>query len=144
MKKRVIIFILALAALLAFQYKVVVPYVYDVASSDLFLEDSGDESNRISSETLMTEAAFQQCNSYIANELAPDQTFTFPEKPINAFSLGSYRYIVNADLEITPQDAAMFIKRYACRIKYENGDDTTGLSDIENWSIDGISGLDNL
>ena len=144
MKKGVIVFIIALAALLAFQYKVVVPFIYDIASSDLFLEDSGDEINRISSETLMTGAAFQQCNSYIANELYPDLTITFSEKPINAFGLGSYRYIINADLEIMPEDAATFIKRYACRIQYENGDDTTGLSDIENWSIEGLSGLDNL
>ena len=144
MKKGVIVFILALAALLAFQYKVVVPYVYDIASSDLFLEDTGDELNRISADTLMTGAAFQQCNSYIANELYPDLSLTFSEKPINAFGLGAYRYIINADLEIMPKDAAMFIKRYACRIKYENGGDTTGLSDIENWSVEGVSGLDNL
>ena len=144
MKKGFILFVIALVALLVFQYKVVVPIVYDIVSSDLFLEDSGDEINRISSETLMTDAAFRQCNSYIANELYPELTITFSEKPINAFGMGNYRYIINADLEIMPEDAAAFIKRYACRIQYENGDDTTGLSNIENWSIEGISGLDDL
>ena len=142
MKKRVILFIIALAALLAFQYKLVIPFVRDIASSDLFLEDTGDELNRFSADTLMTDAAYQQCNFYVVNEFFTDQSINFTAKPINAFGLGAYRYIINADIEIMPKDEANYNKRYACRIKYENEGDTTGLSEPDNWSVEGISGLE--
>jgi len=143
-KNKVFLFVVGLIALLAFQYKVVMPFLYDIAASDLFLEDSADKLDRVSTNTLMTDSAFSQCNKYIANELFPEHSFTFPEQPLNAFSLGNYEYLINADIEILPADAAAFTKRYACRIKYENDDDTTVLTDITNWSINGLSGLDDI
>jgi hypothetical protein len=143
-KNKIFLFVICLIALLAFQYKVVMPVLYDIAASDFFLEDSDDKLNRVSTNTLMTDNAFSQCNSYIANELFPEHSFTFPEQPLNAFSLGNYRYLINADIEILPADAASFTKRYACRIKYENEDDTSDLTDISNWSINGVSGLDDI
>ncbi len=144
MKRNFIVLIVGLAVLLAFQAKVIVPFVKDIASSDLFLEDSGDESNRISTSNLMTNEAFNQCNTYIANEVLSDDTVRFPEKPINAFSLGNFRYVINADIDIQPTDSASFTRRYVCRIKYSNDEDSTGTADPENWSVDGISGLDDI
>ncbi len=144
MNNKLILFFIILIALLAFQAKVIMPIVYDIAASDIFLEDSGDEVNRISTDTAMTEAAYKQCNFYIANELLPEHTFTFSKQPLNAFSLGNYAYVINADLKIMPNNAASFTRRYVCRIKYLNEDDNTGISDFENWSIDGFSGLDNI
>ena len=143
-KNKVFLFVVGLIALLAFQYKVVMPILYDIAASDFFLVDSDDKLDRVSTNTLMTDNAFSQCNSYIANDLFPEHSFTFPEQPLNAFSLGNYEYLINAYIEILPADAAAFTKRYACRIKYENEDDTTGLADISNWSIKGLSGLDDI
>ncbi len=143
MKKNIYFLIGGLALLLAFQAKVVTPIVYDIAASDFFLEDSGDEANRTSSTTLMTDSAFTQCNSYIANEVLSDDSISFSEKPINAFGLGNFRYVINADIEIQPTDSAAHTRRYVCRIQYTEGDDTTALSDPDNWSIDGISGLDD-
>jgi len=141
MKRNITFLIIGLVALLAFQAKVVMPYVYDIAASDLFLEDSGDESLRTSTSNEMTTAAFLQCNNYIADEILPDNTISFPTTPINAFSLGNFRYVVNADIDIQPADSASFIKRYVCRIQYSDGDDKTGLLNSDNWSIDGLSGL---
>lgn len=144
MKNKFFIFLIGLIVLLTFQAKVIMPFVYDVISSGLFLEDSGDEKHRTSTDTPMTSKAFQQCNNYISNELFTEHTFTFSQQPINAFSLGNYEYIINADVEISPADAASFSKRYACRIKYLNKDDLDGVSDLENWSINGLSGLDDI
>jgi hypothetical protein len=144
MNSKMILFFIILIALLAFQAKVIMPILFDIASSDIFLEDSGDEANRLSTNTTMTDTAYNQCNFYIANDLLPEHTFTFPKQPLNAFSLGNYSYVINADFDIIPNDAASFTRRYVCRIKYLNEDDNTGISDFENWSIDGLSGLDNI
>ena len=144
MKRNLIVLIVGLIILLTFQAKVIMPFVQDIASSGLFLEDSGDEANRTSSSNLMTNAAFNQCNTHIANEVLSDDTISFPEKPINAFSLGNFRYVINADIDIQPADSASFTRRYVCRIQYTNGEDSTATADPENWSVDGISGLDNI
>jgi hypothetical protein len=30
-----------------------------------------------------------------------------------------------------------------CRISYKNGDDTSGASELSNWSLDGLSKVDD-
>ena len=144
MKNKVFLFIIALIALLVFQSKVIMPFVQDIASSDLFLEDSGDEMNRVSDQNQMTIEAFRQCNTHISTEVLPNASLTFPEHSINAFSLGNYQYVINADLEILPANAPAFTRKYVCRIKYLNGSDTTGLPVADNWSVEATSGLDDL
>ena len=141
MKFKFLFFIICLVALFAFQAKVVMPIVYDIVASDFFLEDSGDEVNRTSSSTLMTNAAFNQCNTYVANDVLSDHTITFPKSPLNAFSLGNFRYVINADIDIQPADAAVFTRRYVCRIQYDN-DDSSEASNSDSWTIEGFSGLD--
>lgn len=144
MNKKFFIFVAALILLLVFQIKLVMPFVYDIISSDLFLEDLGDDKSSISVNTQMTDSAFDQCNFFIANELYPDHTFTFSSQPLNAFKLGSFQYVINADVEILPPNAASFTKKYVCRIKYHNQHDTSGIADFANWSVDGLSGLDDI
>ena len=143
-KLKMFLFIISLIALLAFQAKVVLPFVQDIASSNLFMEDTGDEENRTSTLNGMTEAAFSQCNEYIATEILPETTLTFPLNPLNAFSLGAFQYVINADVEIIPANAASFTRRYVCRIKYLNGSDQLGVAQSENWSVYATSGLDNI
>ncbi len=143
MKNKIFLFIVCLALLLVFQAKVVMPLVYDIVASDLFLEDTGDEFNPRTTTSLMTESAYMQCNNHIANEFFLDSTIAFSKHPLNAFHLGAYQYLVNADIEITPADNASYTRRYACRIKYLKGDDTSMVSEAENWSVYGISGLDD-
>ena len=144
MKNKVFLFVACLVLLLVFQAKVVVPFAYDIAASDIFLEDSGDEASRISTNNNMTNEAFEQCNNHIANEiLADDYTLIFAKTPANAFSLGSYRYVINADIEIQPTDGASFRRLYVCRIKYSMTDDSDP-SIADNWSVEGLSGLNDV
>ncbi len=142
MNKKFFLVILALIALLVFQVKIVMPFVTEVATSDLFLEDITEEQIRMSASSSMSIMGFDHCNSYIANDLLADYTLTFPSKPINSFGLGNFGYVVNADLEILPSSGAAITRKYVCRIKYDK--DSNNPTDIENWSIVGISGLDDL
>ncbi|MCK5830289.1 MAG: hypothetical protein KAH20_08305 [Methylococcales bacterium] len=142
-KKKILILVIGIIALLSLQAKVVMPLIYDIAASDLFLEDTGSEKNRISSSTSMTDNAFEQCNLYITTETFPDSPITFSEKPIGAFALGNYEFIINSELEISPPDEAAYTQKYACKIKYLNKDDLSNISNPESWSISGISGLDS-
>lgn len=144
MNKKFFLVIIALIALLVFQIKVVIPFVTNIASSDLFLEDSGDEQNRLSASTIMTSAAYGQCNSYIENEILNNYTLTFAAKPLNVFGLGNFQYVMNADVEIMPATGMPVFKRYACLIKYHKGSDGSGLANVDNWSVEGISGLDDI
>lgn len=143
MKTKFIIFVVCLVLLLAFQSKLIMPVVYDIIASDFFMEDTGDELNPRATTTTMTDSAYLQCNNHIANDIFPDSSVSFTNAPLNAFQLGAFQYLVNADIEIIPANSAAYTKRYACRIKYLNNDDTSGISDSNNWSIYGISGLDD-
>jgi hypothetical protein len=145
MNKNFLLFIVCLVALLVFQVKAVMPLIYDIVASDFFLEDSGDEENRISTTNALTINAFDQCNNHITKLLSPENSVSFSEKAINSFSLGNFQYVINADVEITPENATPLNRRYVCRIKYlEGADSSANLSISENWSVDGLSGLDNL
>lgn len=140
------ILIFGLATLFLTQQKIVMPFVYKVVASDLFLVDSNDKASQSPISTHLTELAFNNCNKHIKDELAPKLSITFPDKPINAWSLGNYQYVINA--EITTASSADPSKtnthKYACRITYKNGDDQEGVADINNWTIDGLSGLENM
>lgn len=144
MKIKAILFIVGLIGLILFQSKLIMPLVYDVASSDLFLEDNGDDMQRHSENTKMTEHAFRQCNAYVSEEYLEGYSLQYSAAPINAFSIGNYQYVINANIEISPADAASFSRLYVCRIKYDNGSDNSGVTSLDNWSVDGISGLDNI
>ncbi|WKJ90099.1 hypothetical protein QZJ86_19130 [Methylomonas montana] len=140
-KKKIIIFALCLAALLAIQIKFFLPFMYDIAASDLFLVESKDAANPMSISTDMTALAFAHCNTYIKNNADEDQSFSFPTQATNAWTLGNYEYIVNADVEISSKDSPSAVRHYACRIQYSKGDDTSGVNDFDNWNIEGVGGL---
>ncbi len=141
---KVILFVLCLVGLIALQAKVVLPLVYDVVSSDLFLEESDDEGSVDTISNDMTGYAFDQCNQYIADDLGSDFSVSFSSQPINAWGMGNYEYVINADIDLTPPNAQSFTRRYVCRIKYEMESDQSGITNPENWSVGGISGLDDL
>ncbi len=84
------------------------------------------------------------CNNYIKSQLGPDTSISFPEKPLNAWSLGNYQYVINAEIDITSATASTTTKKYVCRINYKNGDNAEGSLDFTNWSIEGLSGLDSI
>jgi hypothetical protein len=144
MKKYSILFLIAgIAALLLITQKIILPLVYDVAKSDAFLIESKDQGSQMPLKNSMTALAFMHCNNYIKAELGADFTITFPEKPLNSWSLGNYEYVVNAEATITNASNTT-TKKYACRIAYENGDNLDGAHDFSNWSIVGIDGIDEI
>ncbi|MDO9271187.1 MAG: hypothetical protein Q7T96_18945 [Methylobacter sp.] len=143
-KYSIIIFIVALTTLLLIQSKVIMPFVYKIVQSDLFLVDSKDQGGQSPISTPLTKLAFIHCNSYIKSKLGPDVSISFPENPLNAWSLGNYQYVINAEIDITDPTAGTVTKKYICRINYKNGDNDEGSLDFSNWSIEGLSGLDSI
>jgi len=141
-KYRTTIFIAGLAILLLSQYKLIMPFIYKVVSSDLFLVDSKDQASQLPISTPLSGIAFMHCNNYIKSELGSDVSVAFPEKPLNAWTLGNYQYLISAEVTITSDTTST--KKYVCRITYNNGDNEEGALDFENWSIIGMSGLDDL
>lgn len=140
-KKKILLFAVCLTALLAIQIKFFLPVMYDIAASDLFLVDSKDSASSQAITNDMTALAFSHCNTYIKNDLGEEKSVSFAGQPTNAWSLGNYEYIVNADVEISGKDAPGSMHHYACRIQYSKGDDTSGANDFENWDVVGVSGL---
>ena len=142
--KKLLLFVVALVALIAFQYKVIVPFVYDVATTDLFLTDTETQANFNSINTSMTNYAFMNCNNHIRDELDSELIITFPSEPANAWDIAGYQYVINAEIEISSNTSAPYVRKYVCRIKYDNGSDQEGVMNSENWSVYGLSGLDDI
>lgn len=140
-KKSILLFVACLAVLLALQFKLVLPFMYQIAASDLFLEDSKDSASPLPISNDMTAMAFSHCNNYIKKDLGEEKSVSFAGQPTNVWSLGNYEYIVNADAEISAKDTPGVMRHYVCRIQYSNGDDTAEASNPDNWNVIGISGL---
>ena len=143
-KLPVLMFIVFLAALLLFQSKVVVPLVSDIASSALFLKYTETQADSQSKITPMSNYAFMHCNNYVNEEIGSESAITIPTEPINAWDIGGYQYVINAEVEISSSTDAPSFKKYVCRIEYDNGSDQDGVMDSENWSVHGLSGLDDI
>ncbi len=139
-----LIFIVGLVALILFQNKAIMPLVEKIAASDLFLVDSGDDGSRIASVTPMTNHAFIQCNKEVRNEIDSDTEVILPSEPLQSWSLGNYKYLITAEIEITPESGSSFFKKYACQIQYDEGADLEGVMDPDNWSVNGLSGISGL
>lgn len=140
-KKKIVLFAISLVALLALQIKYFQPLVTQIAASDLFLVESKDDANPMAISNDMTALAFSHCNTYIKNDLGEDKSVSFAGQPTNAWTLGNYEYIVNADVEISSKDAPGSMHHYVCRIQYSNGDDTSSASNFEEWNIIGVTGV---
>jgi hypothetical protein len=145
MKKYYFIILLAgLAVLILFQQKVIMPLVLDVVKSDLFLKENKDLASQIPITSSLTNLAFIHCNTFIKADLGSDTSITFPDKPLNVWTLGNYHYVVNAEINVSKDSATPITKKYACRIDYKNGDDEEGSAEYDNWSIEGVDGLEDI
>jgi hypothetical protein len=144
MKKYSLLFlIIGIGALIFFTQKIVLPLVYDVVKSDAFLIDSKDQGSQLPIANSMTEIAFLHCNNYIKAELGENSSLNFSDRPLNSWSLGNYEYVISGETTIT-NDAKAETKKYACRIAYQNGDNLEGAADMDNWSVEGIDGIEGL
>ena len=72
------------------------PLIYDVIKSDLFLVESKDQGSQLPVSTPLSNIAFMHCNNHIKSTLPADVTATFSEKPIKAWDIGNYEYVINA------------------------------------------------
>jgi len=142
-KYKNLLFILAFIALLLSQYKLVMPLMYKVAASDLFLVDSKDQASQLPISTPLTGIAYMHCNHTIKSKLAADTIVSFGEKPLNAWSMGNYDYLIHGQYTITDQTSSTTTKNYTCRITYNNGDDQEGILDFDNWSLVGLTDIEN-
>jgi hypothetical protein len=140
-KRSVLMFAICLIVLLGLQTKYLLPMMYDIAASDLFLVDSKDSASPLPIANDMTALAFSQCNASIKKQLGEEKPASFAAQPTNVWSLGNYDYVVNADVEIAGKDAPGAMHHYVCRIQYTNGDDLSGAMNQDNWSLMGLSGL---
>ena len=144
MQKKSIIFVACIVGILVFQYQAVIPFAEKIASSSLFLVDSGDEGSRLPASTSMTNFAFIQCNKEIRDEIDSDINIIFPNEPLQSWSLGNYRYIINAEIELISDSDPAFFKKYACQISYDNASDQEGIMNSDNWTLLGLSGISGL
>lgn len=143
-KYSIIVLIVGLGLLIVFQNKVVMPLVNDVIKSDAFLVDTKDQGSQLPITTELSNIAFMHCNNYIKSELDSDISVTFSDKPINVWSLGNYQFMVNAEINMDDKDNGASVKKYVCRITYDNGENQEGVLDFDNWSIVGVSGVDGV
>lgn len=137
-KHRIIILIAGLLILSISQQKFIMPFIYDVIKSDLFLVDSKDKGSDLPISTPLSNIAFLHCNNYIKSKAAADTSVSFAEKPLKAWDIGNYQYVINAEINMT-SNSVTTTKKYTCRITYNNGDNEENALNIENWSIIGVS-----
>ncbi len=130
-------------AIVVFQRDVLIPFAKDTAKSDLFLIESKDQGSMMTQSNDMTQFAFQHCNTLLKADLDPKTTVKLAEKPLNAWSLGNYEYVVSAEADVSHEGEAAKKHKYVCRISFKNGDDTSGAAEFENWSLDGLSKVDD-
>lgn len=139
-----ILLVIGLAVLIMLQRSVVMPLVTEVIKSDAFLVDSKDQGSQLPISTELTTIAFTHCNNYIKSELDSDTAVTFADKPIKAWSMGNYQFLINADIQIADESGKMTAQKYVCRITYDKGDDQEGVLDFDNWTMIGLSGIEGL
>jgi hypothetical protein len=141
-KKKVFLLFASVIGLVVLQREFLIPVAKDAAKSDLFLIDSKDQGSMITQSNEMTQFAFEHCNVYLKKDLDEKTTVVLPEKPLNAWSLGNYEYVVSAEADVSHEGSAPKKHKYVCRISYKNGDDISGAKDFDNWSLDGLSKAD--
>ncbi|MEI7840206.1 MAG: hypothetical protein WCJ11_06865 [Methylococcaceae bacterium] len=142
-KTKIFLLIGGVIGLVLLQRELLIPVAKDVAKSDLFLIQSNDQASNMSQSSPMTELAFQHCNKHLKASLDEKTTVTLPEKALNAWSLGNYEYVVSAEAGVSHEGSAPKKHKYVCRIAYNNGDDTSGAPEFDNWSLVGISKVDD-
>ncbi len=142
-KYKFALFIVCLIALITFQAKVIMPWVLDVVASDLFLNDAPTEEEKSESGQMLS-YAFDQCNLYISSEVDSDVSVSYSTGALNSWDIGGHEYVINANIDLMPENGSPLTARYVCRIKFTGDDsDQMEFTNVDNWSVSGISGLDD-
>jgi hypothetical protein len=117
------------------------PVIYSVIQSDLFLVNSKDKGSDLPVSTPLSNIAFLHCNNYIKSKSTPDTTVSFSEKPLKAWDIGNFQYVIHAEINMTTNSSVPVTKNYVCRITYNKGDNEEDALNIDNWTIVGVSDL---
>lgn len=120
------------------------PLVLEVVKSDLFLTGSDDIGSNYPVSDSMTNFANMHCNHYITDQFGDDLQINFSEKPLNAWSLGDHSYLINSELSIIDTEGKQITKKFVCRINYKPGSNTEGAPEYKNWSVYGLTGLEDI
>jgi len=139
---KLLLFLAAFVALILFTHKVILPLVYDVVKSDLFLNESKDLGDMYEISTPMTDLAHMNCNQFISDELGPDKQIEFSNKPLHAWNIGDHTYVINSQIDFVDNDGQPKTEKYVCRIQYSQDDG--GPENNDNWSVYGLSGISGL
>ncbi len=133
-KYRLLLLVVGLLVLTISQQKLIMPLVYDVIKSGLFLVDSKDKGSDLPISTPLSNIAFTHCNNHIKSTHPADTVVTFAEQPLRAWSLGNYQFMISSEIKIGQEN-----KKYVCRITYNKGDNEEDALNIKNWTIVGVS-----
>ena len=137
-KYRILILVAGLLLLSISQQQLIMPIIYDVIKSDAFLVDSKDKGSDLPVATPLSNIAFMHCNNYIKSKSPADAAISFTEKPLKAWDIGNYQYMISAEIN-TAGSSGTVTKKYVCRITYNNGDNEEDALKIDNWSIVGVA-----
>jgi hypothetical protein len=137
-KYRILILVAGLLILSLSQQQLIMPLIYDVIKSDAFLVESEDKGSDLPVTTPLSNIAFMHCNNYIKSKSSTDTAISFTEKPLKAWDIGNYQYMVSAEINSTSSSGTV-TKKYACRITYNKGDNEEDALNIDNWSIIGVT-----
>jgi len=141
---KIVLFFAIFIGLIILQREVINPITIEIVGSDSFLVDTDDEGEMQAISTPLSDIAFMHCNSYIRDEIDQNITLNFPDKPLYAWDIGNHQYVINAKIEVISNDSAPVFKKYVCRISYSKGDNIDAAMNFDNWSVYGLSGLDDL
>jgi hypothetical protein len=138
-KYRILLLVIGLVLLSLSQQSFIMPFIYDVIKSDLFLVDTKDKGSELPISTPLSDIAFKHCNDYIKSKAEPDVTFSFAEKPLKAWDSGNYQFLINAEIKSSNASGSVS-KKYSCQITYNKGDSGSEADamNIDNWTIYGV------
>ncbi|HIL40782.1 MAG TPA: hypothetical protein EYG24_01465 [Methylococcales bacterium] len=128
--------------LVVFTNEGIMPQVYNFISSDAMLVDSDDLGDQIAitDDSDLTRAAHAHCNTLIQEKYGSDHILSMPQQALNIWDIGAHDYVVNGEASLSMDNGASLTKKYVCRIKFDEG----SVTDIDNWSLYDISGLDDI
>jgi hypothetical protein len=126
-----ILFIILLYAILE---KAVIPFVMDVAESELFFENAAEEEQLGNVRNERTDFALMHCKNSIKEDGMLPENADFLNSKYDAWALGNRTYIVRSGVTVMDPEKGHVDRKFACKIRLVENDPT----DFKNWSILGI------
>jgi hypothetical protein len=133
-KYALILLVLFIVGLYVLHNKAVVPFVMTVVHTRFFTGDPKLGGQATAIRNNMTAMASIHCKTLLKQQLAANESATFPVYDYKAWNIGFGRYLVQSSIDIETGDGASRRINTLCKIKYTGGDET----DPNNWRLIGI------